>query len=562
MDEGFRYRFARRVSRRNVLRGGAVGVVGLGLAGCGTNPAPPAAPTATSVGAAAPAAAPSPAAAAPKYGGTLKTNATFAERNMDPHVANGAIAIGNVLCYSQLLTYKWGKDIPPLQYTPGPDLAESWTQPDETTYVFKLRPGVKFHNIAPVNGRELVADDVVFSFQRIRDLKSFASQLAGVTKFEAPDPSTVKLTLDKPNADLLINLCFWNLKVVAKEAVAVTGNLEQPPVIGTGPWLFDKWVPNQLVALKRNPDYFLKGRPYADAFESYRTTDPSALVESFRGGAINVLGSGLTAEPGQTILKSLPKTQAIWIPQDRSQTEMGLKVTVEPFGDIRVRQAINKAIDRKAIIETIFLGRAAYSSGVPMPGPDWNLPQAELGRLMARDVEGAKKLMKDAGKESGFDLEVIVPTYLAGVFVTMGELIQSNLKEIGIRITLKTLDSVAFSQQQLAGNFQAYISANGVSATNATLYNRIYTGGAGNYLGYSNQALDKLIDQQAVLTKDTDARKKLLQDIQRTIIAESAFMNLGIYEQPTLAVPEIRDFYPPTTVNFHNDFWSTLWFDK
>src|SRR2546428_106518 len=136
------------------------------------------------------------ARAAPKYGGPRKPNPTSAGRTLAPHGATGAIATGTVLCYSQLLPYKGGKDIPPLQYAPGPDLAESWTQPDETTYLFKLRSGVKFHNIAPVNGRELVADDVVFSFQRIRDLKSFASQLAGVSKFEAPDKSTVKLTLD------------------------------------------------------------------------------------------------------------------------------------------------------------------------------------------------------------------------------------------------------------------------------------------------------------------------------------------------------------------------------
>jgi peptide/nickel transport system substrate-binding protein len=566
MHQETRSKLNLRVSRRGVLRGGALSVLGVGLAGCTPPSSAPTAGAVTSVAGPAPttgAAIPSPATAAvrPKYGGTLKTMATFAERNLDPHAANGAIIIGSALCYNQLLTYKWGKDIPPLQYIPGPDLAESWTQPDELTYLFKLRPNVKWHNIAPVNGRVLMAEDVVYSFQRVRDLKAFASRLSGISKFEAPDKSTVRLALDKPNADLLSSLCDWNLKIVAREAVELNGNLEAPPVIGTGPWLFEKWIPNEAVFARRNPEYFLPGLPFADGLESYRSTDPAKLSDSFRTGTVNVLGPGLVADNGEALLKALPRTQVLWIPQDRAPVEMGLRTTAEPFTDLRVRQAIFKAIDRKAILSSVFLGRAVLFSGIMVPSFDWNLAQAELSQLTARDVEGSRRLLKEAGKESGFDLEVLVPTYLNGSLVTTGELVQANLKDLGIRVTLRPLDSVTLAQRQNSGNFQAYISAVGLSTTNATLYSRVYTGGAQNLLKYTNPALDKLIDQQAGLSRDPDARKKILADIQRIVISDAAYISLGMYEQPTVAYPEIRDFYPPTTISFHTDFWSTLWFD-
>src|SRR5262245_18125599 len=214
----------RRLRRRQVLRGSVAGVASLAIAGCANTTAPavapttaPAAPAAPTTGAAAPAAA--TAAPQPKLGGTLQTMSTSAERDLDPHTTTGAAggSIGAYICYSGLLTYKWGPDVKAPAYIPTGDLAESWTQADDTTYLFKLRPGVKWHNKPPVNGRELVADDIVFSYNRIIAQKAYAGFLAGVAKMEAPDKATFKLTLDKPNADILGNLAIQNLAIAAKE---------------------------------------------------------------------------------------------------------------------------------------------------------------------------------------------------------------------------------------------------------------------------------------------------------------------------------------------------------
>jgi peptide/nickel transport system substrate-binding protein len=554
------------------LRGAALGLAGLGLAGCTSNTeTPTAAPAATAAATAAPtrAAGAAPAAAAPaaqpKLGGKLAVIVTFAERTLDPHMLQGAAGgIGNNICYSNLVTYKWGPDIKPPSYTPTGDLAESWTTPDETTYLFKLRQGVKFHNIPPVNGRELVADDVVYSLQRIRDLKTFAGLIAGVTKFEAPDKYTVKLTLDKPNPDLLINLCeAAGMAIVAKEQVDAQKDLTAMPVIGTGAWIAEDFVVNDHFFAKKNPDYFVKGQPYVDRIESFRTTDPTNVLNAFRSNTVQVVGSGMYGQSGEDLLKSVPKAQVYWILLERNPSDLWVNTKAEPFGDLRVRQAIHKAIDRKAIIDTVLKGHGQITSGIIMPTQDAYLPESELNQLFARDVAGAKKLMSDAGKSAGFDVELLTANYLQGAYVSFAELIQANLKEIGINTKIIVIDAATIAQRQQQGNWSMLcLAGGGFGTANGLLYSRHYTGGPQNYAGYSSPDLDKLIDQQAVMSKDTAGRKRILQDIQRKIINDAVYMNLHFYEQPTMAQAEIRGFYPPVGINSHNNFWTTMWIDK
>jgi peptide/nickel transport system substrate-binding protein len=556
-----------------LLRAGALGVTGVaswGLSGCAAAAvaptAPPAVtnpPTPTAV-----AAAPAPAAtAAPqrKYGGKFLGMGTSPEAHLDPHMNNGpssAGAIGAYVCYSQLLTLKWGPEVNPPSYIAVGDLAASWTQPDDITYLFKLQPGAKFHNIAPVNGRDLTADDIVYSYQRIRDLKAFAAILSGITKFEAPDKATVKLTLEKPNADQLATLADYRGKIVAREVVEKNQDLTKAPVIGSGAWIFEDFVVGERFSAKRNPDFFIKGTPYADGIETFRAKDASTLPNALRTKSINVLGSTQTADTVADLMKAIPNLQVQWTTADSSGDELGVKVTEEPFTDLRVRQAINKAIDRKQIIDTLYFGKAVLSPGIILPQADWILPDAELQRLRARDVEGARQLLRAAGKEAGFDVECLVPTYRSGAYVTEAELVQAQLKEIGIRLTLKTQDTATFTQALTTGNFKMYVGNNGpLGITNLGLYGNHYTGGAQNRTAYSNPQLDKLIDQQAVLTRDPDARKRILLEIQRLIIDQAYMMNLCNPQQPVMYYPEIKDFRPPIAFSQTSDFWRTAWFD-
>jgi peptide/nickel transport system substrate-binding protein len=566
----------RRLRRRRVLRGGAVGVVGLAIAGCANTTAPAVAPTTAPAapaaatrapegsGAAAPAA--TTAAPQPKLGGTIQTMTTSAERNLDPHASTGAAggSIGALISYSGLLTYKWGPDVKPPSYIPTGDLAESWTQADDTTYIFKLRPGVKFHNKAPVNGRELVADDIVYSYNRVIALKNYAGFLAGVAKMEAADKSTFKLTLDKPNADILNNLAVYNLVIVAKERADQTGgDLGDLPQIGTGPFTVDSFTVNERLVMKRNPDYFIKGKPYTDGMEALRSVgDPSRMVSSFRAGAINFLMSGLTIQQAEDVKKAMPNAVVTYIPVDRAQVEFIINASNDLFKDVRVRQALNKAIDRKAIIDSVFSGRGRLSSGFSFPDASYQLPDAELTKLLGRDVEGAKKLLADAGKGSGLSFEILASTALSGSFVSAAEVMQANLKEVGVTATIKPADSPTYLTAQGNGNFQVSVAAFAQGAPGSALYSRYYTGGGQNYAKFSDPDLDKLIDQQAVLVKDEAARKKVLQDIQRKVIEDAVALPLVGYDSPMVFLPDTKGVYPPSIPTLHNTFWIDLWFDK
>ena len=166
------------------------------------------------------------------------------------------------LVYSRLVKVKAGPSVKPMTYPIEPDLAESWTQPNDTTYVFKLKKGVRWHPKPPVNGRELTADDVKYTYERFLTITGNPNKpvLEYVDKIEAVDKYTVKFTLKEPNAwflDLLASTSTW---IIAKECVEKFGDLKKvESVVGTGPWMLERWEPNVKLVYVRNPNYFVPG---------------------------------------------------------------------------------------------------------------------------------------------------------------------------------------------------------------------------------------------------------------------------------------------------------------
>src|SRR5262249_4154794 len=177
------------------------------------------------------------AAAQPRGGGTVQLVTTLDLPHLDPQqtAAQTLASLGPGLCYSRLVHLDSGPNgTPKNNAVPQADAAESWEQVDDLTSVFHLRRGVKFFNIAPVNGRELTAQDVVYSFGRQQQLKVTGSFLGPVTSVTAPDQYTVRLGLSRANADHFIDMADTHNKIVAREAVEAKGDLKQPPVVATG----------------------------------------------------------------------------------------------------------------------------------------------------------------------------------------------------------------------------------------------------------------------------------------------------------------------------------------
>ncbi|MCX6024143.1 MAG: ABC transporter substrate-binding protein, partial [Chloroflexi bacterium] len=220
-------------------------------AACGPRPAAPAAtpltPSATSapaVTAAAPTAAPSPApvaAAMPKSGGVLRYVVTSAPPHFDVQLtSNHAIHSTGGIFYLALLSYKMGPEVDSLKSEVVPELAESWEMPNDRTYIFHLRHGVKWHNVPPVNGREFVASDVLYTYKRLTTVegRTFASYMDPLEKIEEIDPYTIKMTLKAPTPSWLSALAYGDMKIIAKEAVeAGGGNLKAGPYVGLGAFM-------------------------------------------------------------------------------------------------------------------------------------------------------------------------------------------------------------------------------------------------------------------------------------------------------------------------------------
>src|SRR5499427_2501005 len=227
----------------------------------------------------------------PKRGGILRVRG-WDPPHFDPHLTIAPFTHWTLsFVYSRLVRHKVGADVQPGTFIVEPDLAESWEQPDDTTYVFHLRQGVKWHNKPPLNGRELVAEDVKFTFDRFlaEPGNVIRYMLEPVAQIEVVDRYTVKFVLKEPFVWLVHMLAnpvgTW---IIAPEVVQQFGDLKKPEsAIGTGPFLLERYEPNVKAVFKRNPDYFRQGQPYVDGVEWLVLEDESTGLAMYRTGQID-----------------------------------------------------------------------------------------------------------------------------------------------------------------------------------------------------------------------------------------------------------------------------------
>ena len=230
-------------------------------------------------------------ATTPKRGGILHARG-WDPVHFDPHLTRAFMTHTALsFVYSKLLRHKVGPDVRPGTFIVEPDLAERWEEPDDTTYIFHLRKGVKWHNKPPVNGRELVAEDVKFTFDRFLTEKGNPERqlLDSVDRVEVVDRYTVKFVLKEPFVwllDILANaMCMW---VIAPEVVREIWRLKKvETAIGTGPFILERYEPNVKTIFRRNPDYFRQGLPYVDGVEWLVVQDESTGLAMYRTGQID-----------------------------------------------------------------------------------------------------------------------------------------------------------------------------------------------------------------------------------------------------------------------------------
>ncbi len=422
-----------------------------------------------------------------------------------------------------------------------PELAESWEQPDDLTYIFKLRQGVKFHN-----GREMKADDVKYSFERILNPETAAlgkSYYDSVSTIDVVDDYTVKFILKEPFAPFMTNLTSLYGAIVPKEVVEENTNLMQV-ACGTGPFILKEWVPDNKVILTKNPDYFVEGEPKLDSIEYYVMTDEASRIAALRTGNVHLIklpASSISLVEGNDDITIMDY-------QSNDYLFLGFNLDLDKFKDVRVRQAISYAVNRQEIIDLVYDGEATIAGFVPPAMGRWSMDFASED-LYQQNIEKAKQLMADAGYPDGFETTIAVG--LLDDIRGAGEILQKQLEEIGIKATIQNLESGQYIDAWKNRTHEMMAGRNGAGTDPDRAVSFFYsTKGSANVWGYSNPDVDALCDKGKI-TVNEEERENVYKEAQKLVLNDCPNIWMASPMDYYFVRTEMKN-YKPSTFNIEN----------
>ena len=505
----------------------------------------------------------------PKRGGILRVRG-YDPPHFDPLTLNFKTHCTLSFIYSRLVRFQVGPAIPPGTFLIEPDLAERWEEPDDTTVLFHLRRGVRWHNKPPVNGRELVAEDVQFTFERFLTEKGnpLRAGLAPLERVEAVDRYTVKCVLKEPFVWLLHKLApAAGSSIVAREVVEHYGDLKKPEsAIGTGPFLLERYEPNVKTVFTRNPTYFRPGQPWVDGVEWLVLEDPSTGLAMYRTGQLDCGPDhwwGVRQPDVESLRHSHPQfhyqeflsnvTHAIYMRTDQA-----------PFHDVRVRRAISQAIDRPAIIE------AVYGKGEPTPAvsrglPEWSPPVEQLGdgaKYYRYDPREARRLLAEAGFPQGLQTSLHATGGYGPDFLDAVQLVQRYLKEVGIQAELKLKEFGAHIATTFAGQFEGLaIDPFAISwEPDGAMYGTYLPDQPRNAGHVNDPQLTAMLKAQRRV-RDLEARKHLIFEIQRYAAAQQYYVYLYSVGVTGSWQPHVKHYAPNPSFDYGSRA-AALWLDR
>jgi peptide/nickel transport system substrate-binding protein len=517
---------------------------------------------------AATAARPSPAGGEPpRRGGVFRVCAVADPTGFDPHLTiNWWTMIALSFTHSRLVKHRAGPGVTPGTFPVEGDLAESWTREADTTYVFKLRQGVRWHRRPPVDGRELTAEDVKYTYERFLATRANPNRTAleQVERIEALDRHTVRFILKEPFAwfvDALASTTTW---IVPREAVEKFGDLRRPEsCVGTGPWMLERYEPNVRLTFVRNPAYFLSGLPYAEGVELSVDADPSSRLAAWLSGRYD-----FAPEYGMVVRRAdldvarrrkpnLQSADYLWM----ITAVTAMKVDQEPFKDVRVRRALAMAGSWKEILDGLglFDGEGVPSPAVPAALSEWAIPidqlPAEGRRLYEQDVPAARRLLADAGYAGGLRVPLETTAGFGPDFTDAVQITLKNWKAAGVEADLKLKEMGAFISSAIFGRFEKVMLTirGGPLFPDTYLASLHLPGQLLNSAGVNDPRLTDMIRLQR-RTFDVRRRREIVHDIQR-YLSERAYYLYGPAGRVVSAwEPYVRNFGP----NVGNDYGGRL----
>jgi peptide/nickel transport system substrate-binding protein len=420
-----------------------------------------------------------------------------------------------------------------------PGLATSWRQIDDLTLEFKLRPKVKFHD-----GSEFTADDVLFSMARVPKVPnspaSYANDVKDVVEARAIDPLTVRFKAKAPNPLLLPQL--GRIYIVSRKAAATATTQDfnsGKAAVGTGPYKFVSWTPGDKLVLQRNDAYWDVKPHFQQATLKFISND-AARVAALLSGSVDLIDAvppndfGTLRNNPKCALWGAPSPTLIYIHMDSSrdktpfvQDKAGRPLDRNPFKDRRVRLALSKLIDRKMLVERVLYGSGEPAGQMVAKGLFGHNPGL---KPIDYDLEGAKKLLAEAGYPNGFSLTLHSAN---DRYVFQSEVVQAAAQFLargGIDIKVETMPTNVFMPRATKQEFSFFLLGFGVSTGDAmsgliqvlATYDEKNNMGSNNRGRYSNPEFDKVI-KGAMVQMDSARREKMVQ--QAAVIA---FEDVGI----------------------------------
>lgn len=388
-----------------------------------------------------------------------------------------------------------------------PWLAESWDQIDDTTWEFKLREDVNFHD-----GTHLDAEAVKFVLDRSRVQDQGAGFLGMITEVEVVDDYTVRLLLDRPFAAILNNLTVAVSGIYSPAAIEEYGDDFTNNPVGSGPFKFVRWDPDEVIEVERNPDYW-GPQPNLDRVLFIPIPETGTRMSALQSGQVDAIEN---PPPDQIeLLRSDPDLEPIIEPKARP---VFLGFNLEEVTDERVRRAVAHAIDKELIVEAVLEGMGnAATEGWVAPEFHENDPPINIDY----DPDAARDLLAEAGAE-GISLRMVLPQerYLRDAAV--GEVIQSQLAEVGINLELDIRETGAWYQALLDRDTELYWLGWGMSSGDPNdMFTRVAESGAVNNMSQiADPQVDEWILELQALPVGDPRRDDLVWEVQNKIVVE------------------------------------------
>jgi len=469
---------------------------------------------------------------------------------MDPHLTTDATSAAIIVeVFGGLVTIDPNLNIVP-------DLAESWDNPDGKTYIFHLRKDAKFHNGKPVTAQDFkwsleraanpvtaapIVDQYLGDIVGVKErIKGDANEIKGVRVI---DDHTLQITIDAPKSYFLAKLTYPTAFVLDRQNVESSRRWFREPN-GTGPFKLAEYVPGERLVLNRNESYHL-GPPHLDKVNFILSGGTAMLM--YENDEIHLTGVGLAdldlvLDPTNPLNAELNKA-----PPAFSTDYIGMNVNEPPFDDLKVRQALNFAIDKQAISRDVLAGLVIPAKGIlPPKFPGYN-PNLEG---YTYDPEKARRLLRESkyGENLANFPTIILTTsgsFGSSVGLDMEVILEMWRQNLGIEVEIQQTEFATYLQDLVKRRFQMFEIGWIADYPDPENYLDLlfHSKSTNNHTGYSNQEVDQLLEKARVETQET-VRYELYHKAEEIILADAPWVPLWYSgEQYVLVKPYVRDYF-------------------